>query len=941
MLRLVNISKIYKVNNTDFYAIKNVSISFEKKGFISILGPSGCGKTTLLNIIGGLDHASFGELFIDSVSTSNFNSRDFDDYRNKKIGFVFQTYNLISHLKIIDNVSLSLNLSGVSKKEQKEKSIEALKLVGLEKEIYKKPNQLSGGQQQRVAIARAIVNDPEIILADEPTGALDSQSSLQVMEILKKISQNRLVILVTHNRELALNYSSRIVELKDGKIINDSNPLVESNKEENNSKISSLKLINKEKKSNKETANSLKKERKSYMNFFSSIKLSFLNLITKKGRTIITSIAGSFGIIGVALVLALSNGFTNYVNRIQSETASMLPIQLPSYSVTYESQETDLIPPQYTDEEEIYPVITGGTTASYTYNNFTNRYLNYLDYLKEDLNLMNDYIINYSSSYSYNLMTDYVNSDGESDLKIVRNINSNNLTSLVNSVTGSPNTMFHVLYGEEEYVTQNYDLISGKYPSNANELVLVVDRYNRLDPDVLIELGFYNEDTTDEEMFNNPVSFDDLYNKKFKVFSADDFYSRNQNIVSTEDYLGENKSIYVYDTNNYEDIFNDNEKGITLQIVGILRPSETSTYSLMTSGLCYTKELQEILADQNNNSEITNNFLENAVFNQINSKTNEYYRPIDLFNALRTYIEENLNESGGFTYSTTEINNIINEYMNFYSYTSGSSVSLSTYLTLAKNLGIDLLTEELKGHPNGRELIEIATDIYTQFISLNSHDSEEYKNCIKNLIAIFAYLNSYSSIQSIVIFPKDLTSKETLITYLESWNQIADDEYHAHNSNEIINYTDIVGDLTAMVGQMINIISIVLIIFASISLIVSCVMTGIITYVSVIERTKEIGILRSLGARKLDVGRLFVTESSFIGLLAGVIGAIVTYIICLPLNTILNSIFSTYNLGSIASLNPLHALLLIAISIALTFISGLFPSIMASKKDPVTSLRTE
>ena len=285
----------------------------------------------------------------------------------------------------------------------------------------------------------------------------------------------------------------------------------------------------------------------------------------------------------------------------------------------------------------------------------------------------------------------------------------------------------------------------------------------------------------------------------------------------------------------------------------------------MTSGLCYTKELQEILVDQNNNSEITNNFLENAVFNQINSETNEYYRPIDLFNALRTYIEDNLNESGGFTYSTTEINNIINEYMNFYSYTSGSSVSLSTYLTLARNLGIDLLTEELKGHPNGSELIQIATDIYTQFISLNSRDSEEYKNCIKNLIAIFAYLNSYSSIQSIVIFPKDLTSKETLITYLESWNQIADDEYHAHNSNEIINYTDIVGDLTAMVGQMINIISIVLIIFASISLIVSCVMTGIITYVSVIERTKEIGILRSLGARKLDVGRLFVTESSFIG----------------------------------------------------------------------------
>ena len=922
MLEIKNVNKIYKVNNQDFFALKNINLNFSSIGFISILGPSGCGKTTLLNLIGGLDKPSNGEILINSVSLSKFKSKEYDNYRNKKIGFIFQSYNLINHLTVLENVELSLNLSGIKKKERKNLALDALKKVNLIDVYKKKPSELSGGQCQRVAIARAIVNNPEIILADEPTGALDSQSSEQVLKILKEISKTKLVILVTHNDELANKYSDRIIKIKDGEVVYD-----EIYHKDNLIEVNKVEETNKKEKSN--------------MNFLSSIKLSFKEIITKKGRTILTSVASSFGIIGVALVLALSNGFTNYINRVEEQTASMLPIQIPSYTVTYTYESTDLVPEEYPSEEVIYPIISGTSVAHYTYNNVTDRFIRYLDYLKNEENLMNDYIINYSSQYSFNLMTEFPNLDGTSYLDIVENGSAGSgLSNIVSQYTGTPSTLFHVLYGEEQYIEETYDLISGTYPKNYNELVLVVDSYNRLSPSVLKALGYYNEETTSEEMYYDPVTFEELFSKKYKVFSNDEMYTK---IDSNKDYFNGQTTISTFKENDYSILFSDSSKGIELKIVGVLRPSKDSTFSLMSSGLCYTKELQEKLVDLNKNSQISINYLNNAVFNKVNPDTNTYYTPTDLRNEFIRYITTNIDEEdGSFTYNLNDLNNILNKYITFYLYRyydedSFYVTTLSGYLDYAYDLGIDLLSEEMKKHPSMSDLLSLIIETFN-----NLNNPTTYQEGMNNLITIFAYLNSYSAIDSVIIFPRTLTSKESLKTSLDNWNNIdSSSELHAHDESEQIYYTDIVGDLTNSLGQLINIVSIVLIIFAAISLIVSCVMTGIITYVSVLERTKEIGILRAIGARKLDVGRLFVFESSFIGLLGGIIGCTFTYILSIPINSVLDSMFSSYNIGQIAFLNPIHALILIIISTCLTFISGLIPSFIASKKDPVVSLRSE
>lgn len=950
MLELKNICKDYYVDKKPINALKDINLFFPISEFCAILGPSGCGKTTLLNIIGGLDRYTSGDLIIEGISTKTYTDRERDNYRNKKIGFVFQSYNLIPHLSILSNVELAMNLKGVSKKDRIKQAKEALNKVGLSGIYNKKPNQLSGGQMQRVAIARALVNDPDVILADEPTGALDSKTSIQVMEILKEISKEKLVIMVTHNEKLAYSYADRVIIFKDGEIESDSKDGEKDVQEKENQiyyKMTELEVIDEKEKF--KIQKKYKKD-KSRISLLSTIKLSITSMFQKKGRTILTSIAASFGIIGIALVLALSNGFSNYVSRIEEETASSLPINVPSYTITntkitsinYNS--TD----RFTDKEEIYPYIPNQTTASYEYkyNIFSNKYFAYLEYLKNNLGLINDYIVNYNYNYEYHLLTEFPESIDKETPSNIRQVNTSyrssySLSSIINSTTGVPYNAFHTLYGEEKYIRQNYDLIEGKYPTKSEELVLVVDQYNRISFETLRALGFFSsqdsisdiiseiEKSDDDKKQVKGFSFNDVLNKTYKIYSNDEFYEIRP-IYSEDTFKGN-----VYLQKNLRTIYEDESLGRELKIVGILRPTRSSTISLMAEGLCFLPSLQEEIVKTNNNSYLATHILDNITLKS-GMTFDEFSRKLI-----------SIIQSGDV--STNSIYSLFNTYFDTLNYIPSNSdyayyTTISSFISNCRYFGLDLIPLELKEKPLSNNEESISYFIY--YVLSNIVFNNDVNNQKKALLGLLAYLNNYSDIANVVIFPTDLSNKEILLNYLNEYNDITladgiDDPYHAINSSEQVFFSDIVGTVTDTLAQVINVITIVLVILASVSLIVSCVMTGLITYAGVIERTREIGILRAIGARKKDVGRIFQSESAMIGLMAGVIGCLVAFIICFPINFIVNSIYYSYNIGSIASLNWIIVLVLIAISMLLTFVSGLIPARVAAKKDPVEALRSE
>lgn len=935
MLELVNITKDYYVDKKPFKALRGISLYFPKQQFCSILGASGSGKTTMLNIIGGLDKYTSGDLLIERLSTKTYDDKDRDNYRNKRIGFVFQSYNLIPQLNILDNVAMSLTLDGVSKKERNKKAKLALDAVGLNGLYNKLPNQLSGGQMQRVAIARALINDPEIILADEPTGALDSVTSVQIMEILKKISETKLVIMVTHNRELAEKYSDRIIEFRDGLVINDTySKIIDSIKEKedkeykNSLSLSDFEIIDEKKRIRRN-----KKEKKSSMSFRTSLKLSFKNLLTKKGRTIMTSIAGSFGIIGVALVLSVNNGFTNYISNIEKETASQMPINVSSYSVTYKKDPNFVANEEYPDEEVVLPYKENVGTPEITYNNITQKYVNYLDKLKNEEGIISDYIISYSDQYSFNLTTE---NPVTGECYKVTNGSFVSLGDMITSFTGLPTNFFHVLYGDLEA----YDVIAGEYanPENKNELMLVVDSRNQIPLEALKELGFYNKDDAlidDEYAIKNPVSFDEILSKKYKVFANSEFYTENSKSVP----LSEN-DVYYYSQNDINELFDDSTKGVELKITGILRPKKGSLIQTMSAGLCYQKSLQDYLVEKNSNDLIYENIKHNVTWKEGASAT-DFLKD---FQTLASQITSSANSSS----FATVFNNIFNKYFSFYSIFNGefknsdADYTINDYLTWAHSIGADIVDDELKsgGLSALSDYFEMALKLLTEYAF--GIESSLYKS-YPYIVSLIGYMNSYNNIENVIIFPVDLSSKTQLLDALNSFNEIdpADVPNHAANSDEVVIYTDLIGSFTSGITEMIDIIAVVLIVFASISLVVSCVMTGIITYVSVIERTKEIGILRALGARKKDVGNLFEAECVFIGLGSGVIGCLVAYLITIPINIIINALYPSYNIGNIADLSYVSVILLIAISVALTFLSSLMPARAAAKKDPVIALRSE
>ena len=874
MLQLNNITKDYISGDTVVNALKGISISFREHEFVSILGQSGCGKTTMLNIIGGLDRYTDGDLIIGGRSTKEFKDKDWDSYRNHKIGFIFQSYNLIPHQTVLSNVELALTLSGVSKAERRKRAVEALEMVGLGDQINKKPNQMSGGQMQRVAIARALVNNPDIILADEPTGALDSETSVQVMDILKKISDNKLIIMVTHNAELAEQYSSRIIRLLDGKVTDDTAPYeIPAGKEISPVAGALDKKIKKEKVS---------------MSFFTALSLSFKNLLTKKGRTFLTSFAGSIGIIGIALILSLSSGFQAYINRVQEDTVSTYPITIENESVDYSSMLNSMMGETGTveDKEEgrIYaaPVMSQfvNTMSAEVKKNNLSELKKYLE--SPDCNI-GDYVLDVQYQYDIPLNVyakDYsggINKVNPSTLyQDIWGVSDETMSSsLVSSFSNTD--MWSQMIDNQDLLNSQYDLVAGSWPDNYNEVVVVADKNHQITDVSLYALGIRNSSELKNIMINlnkqlddkvSSYSYEDLLNLRFKVVLPSAYYRYDEatgaykNMSSSEDYV---KQLI--------------DNGIEVKVSGIIVAKDDAVATSITGVVGYTKNLVDYIVSENNKSDIVKAQLDNP--------------DIDVLT--------------GLPFSTVDIDLTMDD-INAYISTLPKEQQkiISAYIA---NLSDDVIIEMFKSQ-------------------IQQSSSNTYKNNIEAL----GYVTTDNP-SKINIYAKDFESKDAISDIISAYNDKVKSE-----GNDSLEYTDYIGLMMSSVSKVVDAISYVLIAFVSISLVVSSIMIGIITYISVLERTKEIGILRSIGASKHDISRVFNAETMIVGLVAGMIGIGFTLLLNIPINIIIKK-FS--GISGVAVLPLKGALILIAISVFLTLIAGLIPARVASKKDPVIALRTE
>ena len=843
ILELKDIKKDYKLVDNVVPALKGVSMAFRHNEFVSILGPSGCGKTTMLNIIGGLDQYTSGDLIIKGQSTKKFKGGDWDTYRNHSIGFVFQSYNLIPHLSVLGNVELALTLAGISSKERKQRAMAVLERVGLKNECKKRPNQLSGGQMQRVAIARALVNNPEILLADEPTGALDSKTSVQIMELIKEISKERLVIMVTHNTELAEKYSSRIIKLLDGKVIDDSNPPSE-NDDALERIIETLPQNAQNLQKNDKKAF---KKKKSSMSVFTAFMLSLKNLITKKGRTILTSVAGSIGIIGVALVLAISNGFTNYINKMQTDTLGGYPIAVSTVAIDYSSLSSFMGESNKvgtSEEEGSFGVYNPSTIIAKmgNYNFISDKFVKYINYYIEEDNKKEDRksLSSVQFTYATNLKVLTEGSEG------IIFVDTKPTTS---SIYGTSSSLFYEGLADKDFVLSNYDIVEGKYPENKNEVLLVLNSTGALSTDMLTKLGIAVSVNSEGEY--ERILYSDVIGKTYKVISNDTYYTP---VYDSEGNVTEFSTLAKAD---YQTAFDGASE--TLSICGVMKPRKDIVVEVFDAGIMYLPELATSYQQDCKNSLIVQKSIDDGKF----------YVP--------------------FTVDISEL--------------KGFGLGIQNFNTPAEIVGfvkssfdIDMTAEE-------------ATNLGLQMVGASTIPTGIY------------------------LYPKDFDGKAEVLKLIDDWNA---SENGAHNK---IVYTDATEVLTGTLGELINIISYVLIAFAAISLLVSSIMIGIITYVSVVERTKEIGVLRSIGARKRDIARVFNAETFIIGLFAGLIGVVLTYILCFPVNAIIAKVSG--GLKNIAVLKFNHALILIAVSFVLTLISGLIPARIASKKDPVVALRSE
>lgn len=849
MIELKNITKTYTAGDTVVKALNNISICFREKELVSILGPSGCGKTTLLNILGGLDRYDSGDIVVNGTSTKMFKDKDWDTYRNHYIGFVFQSYNLIPHLNVLENVQLALSIGGMQKKEKHKLALEALDKVGLKSQAKKKPSQLSGGQMQRVAIARAIVNNPEVILADEPTGALDSETSLQVMDILKEISKEHLVIMVTHNKDLADKYSSRIINLLDGNLVGDTKPFVASDESKTDA-------------TNQPTQE--KPKRKSAMSIFTAFSLSFKNLLSKLGKTFLVSFAGSIGIIGIALVLAVNTGMNSYISSMQSDALGNYPITVSAISVDMEkftSLSTNKESNDFSSENEIIPYNPLSQYITYGhYNNLTSNFVNYVkDFEEQDKQSGNEKlnVVDYNYFVPVKLITKSQN-DGVDNYSFVARKNTTSI------LTGSSASNLYPMLDNIDFVMGQYDLIAGQLPkieegaTYSTEMLLVVGQGNKISVATLTALGIKTE--TDESLKYKPISYNNIIGKEYKLVTNDNYYTPDS--ADFDSITSFSKLDYSNQT-ELQDAYNNSS--ITLKISGIIRLKEDATSELLNTGLAYMPSLEAFYKQNCLNSLIATK--------QLANKANGNYTFFDNY-VLSVSELGGILPSQGFA-SITEINNFLN---NQYGYTLSN---------------------------------DDAFEIAMQQIGISS-------------IPI-----------SIRFYPKNFKGKDAVLKMIDDYNGTLE------NENEKIVYSDTTGFITSTLGQMVNIVSYVLIAFAGISLVVSSIMIGIITYTSVIERTKEIGVLRSLGARKKDISRVFNMETFIIGLSAGLIGVIVTFILTFPLSSIIASLADGAITSNLAVLKVTDMIILVVISTVLTLIAGFIPAKIASKKDPVKALRTE
>ncbi len=883
MLSLKNISKIYKTGDSVVKALDDVSLEFRRNEFVSILGPSGGGKTTLLNIVGGLDAYTSGDLVINGKSTKRFTQKDWDTYRNHSIGFIFQSYNLIPHQTVLSNVELALTLSGVSKSERRRRAKEALEKVGLGDQLKKKPNQMSGGQMQRVAIARALVNNPDILLADEPTGALDSATSLQIMALLKEIANDRLVIMVTHNPELAEEYSTRIIKLLDGKITDDSDPYTaEPAVEEKEEKAK-------------------KKGRKKHtsMSFFTALSLSLKNLMTKKTRTILTSFAGSIGIIGIALILSLSNGINAYIEKVEEDTLSSYPLSIEQATIDLSGTIAEMMESQVNLEEhgldkiysnDIMSSMMTSTLSSAAQNNLAS-FKEYLDSSESNIEeYTNDIKYLYSTPlniYKSNLEDGVLKVSPDTALDYIgmgEMMGSGN--NMQAAAMGQMMSVWRELVGDNKLLSEQYEVLKGRLPEKYNEVVIIVTKNNELSDFMLYSLGIKDP----EELKNMFKEYQETGEISFEPerteYTYDDLLSLSYKLLVNTDYFEKQNGIWVDRSEDDVYVASKLENAEEIKVVGILRPNSDALSDNESGSVGYTHALMTSLLDKVNDSEIVKEQLANEKIDVMTGTE---------FSTGEKIVFNNIQELQAYITSLPQDKQMEAGAMLSQLQQSGMSESaiLSTFASGLSNMQSDA--------------------------TLDSRLSE------------MGYADPDSP-TGIALYSKDFESKDEIKKIIEDYNDGVEKE------TDQITYTDYIGLMMSSVTTIINAISYILIAFVAISLVVSSIMIGIITYISVLERTKEIGILRAIGASRKDISRVFNAETLIVGFTAGAIGIGITLLLILPINAILQAVTS---IGAAAALPPVAAVVLVVISMVLTIVAGLIPSSLAAKKDPVIALRTE
>lgn len=912
MLQIQNICKKYVTGDLVQTALDNVSLNLRDNEFVAILGPSGSGKTTMLNIIGGLDRYDSGDLIINGISTKKYKDRDWDSYRNHTIGFVFQSYNLIPHQSVLSNVELALTISGISRSERRRRAKEALEKVGLGNQLHKRPNQMSGGQMQRVAIARALVNNPDILLADEPTGALDSETSVQVMELLKEVAKDRLVVMVTHNPELANEYATRIVRVKDGHIVDDTDPYeIEQKLEEPQHKNMG----------------------KASMSILTALALSFNNLRTKKGRTFLTAFAGSIGIIGIALILSFSNGVNTYITDIQKSTMTSYPISIEAQTIDLTSimQKGQSSMKDSDVTHELDGVYSNGTdiemassiTTSFTKNNLT-EFKKYLDNTDSEIR---KHIRENGIVYSYNTKFDvftydsegtFVNTDGStlksssqtSATNMMAGMSTDNDMTMMTGSTGKTNNFTELLPGSDsasvsQAVTDTYDVLYGNWPSSYDEAVLVMNKNNEISSAVLYQLGIlptseYKEimkriDAGEEVIMDTEkISYEDICNKEYYLLPASDMYVKDDN-------------------GNYKSIASDNASlkdkaadGIKLKISGIVRQNDDNDNALINKAVGYTKALTDYLMDYADKSEVVKAQRENKDINITNSMA---FSPADDAAKIadaRTYL------------ANLGLSDKASMFKNMMQMVYADNQQMYTQLMAMGEAQQAAMLDSYLENPDDSTLLSI----YNSYISTGNYDDN---------MESFGVI-SEDAPSAINIYVDSFEAKDAVSDCIKKYNEGASED-------DKISYTDYVGLLMNSVTTIINVITYVLIAFVAVSLIVSSIMIGIITYISVLERTKEIGILRAIGASKRNISQVFNAETFIIGFCSGIIGIAITLLLLIPCNSIIHAVTDSTAVN--AALPPVSAVVLIILSMVLTFIGGLIPAKNAAKKDPVTALRTE